>query len=66
MDDHEFELYLLNAIFPLFPDAKDHKGKRVFLKADSGPGRLNIQLLCKCRLLGFILDPGMPNTTAVS
>ena len=45
--DHEFELYLLNAIFPLFPDAKDQKGKRVLLKVDSGPGRLNVQILCK-------------------
>ena len=44
MDDHEFEIYLLNAIFPLFPDAKDQKGKRVLLKVDIGPGRLNVQL----------------------
>ena len=66
MDDHEFELYLLKAIFPLFPDSKDHKGKRVLLKVGSEPGRLNFQLLCKCRLLGFILYPGLPNTKAVS
>ena len=55
MDDNEFELYLLNAIFHIFPDAKYQKGKRVLLKVESGPGRLNFQLLCKCRLLGFIL-----------
>ena len=33
---------------------------------DSGPGRLNVQLLCKFCLLGFILYHGVPNTTAVS
>ena len=63
MDDHEFDL-VHNAIFPLFPYAKDQKWKRVFLKVYSGPGRLDVQLLCKCRLLGFILYPGVPNTMA--
>ena len=66
MDDHEFELYLLNAIFPLFLDSKDQKWKRVLLKVDSGPGRINAQILCKSGLLGFILYPGVLNTTAVS
>ena len=46
-DEHKFDMYLLNAIFPLLPDTKDHKWKRVFLKVDSGPGSLNVQLLCK-------------------
>ena len=44
MDNHEFEMYLLNDIFPLLPDAQDQKGKRVLLKVDSVPGRLNVQL----------------------
>ena len=65
-EDREFELYLLNTIFPLFPDSKDQKENRVLLKVESGPGRLNAQILCKCRLLGFILYPGVPNTMAVS
>ena len=43
MDDNEFELYLLNAVFPLFPDAKYQKGKRVLLKVDSGPVRINFR-----------------------
>ena len=30
IDDHEFELYLLNSIFSLLPDAKDQKRKRFF------------------------------------
>ena len=66
IDDPEFDMYLLNAIFPLFLDAKDQKGKINLLKVDSGIGRLNVQLLCKFRLLEFILYPGVPNTTAVS
>ena len=66
MYDHDFYLYLLNTIFPLLPDAKEQKGKRVFLKVDSGPGRLNDQLLCKLYLLGFIIYPGVPNITDVS
>ena len=66
MDNHEFELYLFKKIFPPFADAKDHKGKRGFLKVYSGPGRLNVQLLCKCHLLGFILCPCVLNKTAVS
>ena len=38
MDDAEFEKYLCNSIFPLYPDARDRKGFRVLLKVDSGPG----------------------------
>ena len=41
-------------------------GKRVLIKVDSGPGRIQADLLARLRLLGFILYPGVPNTTAVS
>ena len=51
---------------PLFPDAKDEDGKRVIIKIDSGPGRANMQLLAKLKLLGIILYPGVPNTTSVT
>jgi hypothetical protein len=37
-----------------------------FLKCESGPGRLNLDLLADLRLDGFILFPGVPNTTAVT
>lgn len=66
MDTEEFEKYIKNSIIPLFPNARDEPGKRVLLKCDSGPGRMNIQLLAYLRLLGFILYPGVPNTTAVT
>ena len=44
---------------------KSEKGKWVIIKVDSGPGRLNKTLLARLRNVGFILYPGMPNTTAV-
>lgn len=66
MDDEEFEKYLMNSIAPLFPNAKDTNGKRVIFKVDSGPGRMNLKLLARLRLLGFILYPCVPNTTHVT
>ncbi len=35
------------------------------MKCDSGPGRLNLELLADLQLDGFILFPGVPNTTVV-
>ena len=66
MDDVEFDDYLSNSLIPLYPGAEDVKGKRVIFKLDSGPGRLGMKLLARLRLLGFMLYPGVPNTTAVS
>ena len=66
MDDEEFEKYVFNSIVPLYPNAEDKPGKRVMIKVDSGPGRMAKRLLARLRLLGFILYPGVPNTTAVS
>ena len=66
MDDEEFAIYLRTSIMPLYPNAAPEKGRWVILKCDSGPGRMNIELLAELRLAGFILFPGVPNTTAVS
>jgi hypothetical protein len=66
MDEEEFAKYLFNSIVPLFPHAKDKPGHRVLLKVDSGPGRMNLNLLAKLRLLGFVLYPCVPNTTHVT
>ena len=41
MDDDEFFEYLQNLIMPLYPDSAPMNGKKVVLKCDSGPGRLN-------------------------
>ena len=66
MDEEEFAKYIQNAIMPLYPNAAPVKGKWVILKCDSGPGRLNLDLLADLRTSGFILFPGIPNTTAVT
>ena len=58
MDDDEF--------VPLYPNAKNKPGQRVIIKVDSGPGRTNLKLLAKLRMLGFILYPCVPNTTHVT
>ena len=66
MDDEEFFEYLQKSIMKLWPDAAPVKGRWVVLKVDSGPGRLNPDLLSFLRFHGFILYPGVPNTTAVT
>jgi hypothetical protein len=65
MDDVEFFEYLQKSIMKLYPDATPVKGKWVVIKCDSGPGRLNPDLLVYLRYHGFLLYPGVPNTTAV-
>jgi hypothetical protein len=50
----------------LYPDAAPVKGRWVVIKCDSGPGQLNPDLLAFLRFHGFILYPGVPNTTAVT
>ena len=66
MDEAELEKYFRNCILPLFPDALDLPGFHAMVKVDSGPGRLNINLLAELHLLGFYLYPSVPNTTAVT
>ncbi len=66
MDDREFVQYVTNSILPLYPETRDRKGHRLLLKCDSGPGRLQVELLAQLRHLGVYLYPGVPNTTAVT
>jgi hypothetical protein len=66
MDTEEFAKYVCNAIMPLYPNASPTKGKWVVIKCDSGPGRLNMDLMADMRTSGFILFPGVPNSTAVT
>ncbi len=47
MDDCEFEQYIPNSILPLYPNMCNRPGKRLLLKCESGPGRLQIELLAK-------------------
>ena len=67
MDSEEFEKYIMNSIVPLYLHARNQRGKRVMLKVDSGPGRMNLNLvLARLRHLGFILYPCVPNATHVT
>lgn len=66
MNDEEFLKYFTTNLTKLYPDAADVPGKRVMLKVDSGPVRLNPELLVKARTYGFLIYPGVPNTTAVT
>ena len=62
----EFQQYFLNNIVTLFSDSNYGNGKRVMVKVDSGPGRLQEDFLDKALTLGFIVYPGVPNNTAVT
>ena len=57
---------LANSILPLYPETRGRKGHRLPLKCNSGPGRLQVELLAQLRFLGVYLYPGVPNTTAVT
>jgi hypothetical protein len=64
MNAEELHKYLSNSILPLYPDIEDRPGKRVILKLDSGPGRMNVEMLASLRLKGLYIVPGVPNTTS--
>ena len=66
MNDNELFEYFKTYIMALFPDADPVKGRWVVVKCNSSPGRLNPTLLACIHFHGFILYPGVPNTTAVT
>jgi hypothetical protein len=63
MNKDEFEEYMKNSLVTLYPKAADVPGRRVLLKADSGPGRKNSELMAYLRVRGFYFIPGLPNST---
>jgi hypothetical protein len=63
MNSVELEKYMKGSILPLFPDVEDVPLKRVVVKVDSGPGRMNIEMLADLKVKGVYLVPGVPNTT---
>ena len=65
MDADAFRDYLQKNILPLYPDAADVPSKRVIIKCDGGPGRLDWATLVDLRLKGFYLYPTVPNATHV-
>ena len=66
MDGEEFKKHVQTNILKLHPDAADVPGKRVMIKVDGGPGRLNSQMLSMLRGRGFHLCSCVPNSTAVT
>ena len=51
---------------PLYPDAQDTPGKIVLIIVDSGPGRLDLDMLATLRARGFYLMAGITNTAHVT
>jgi hypothetical protein len=66
MNAEEFQKYLMNSILPLYPDIGNIPGKRVLLKVDSGPGRMDFEMLAEMKAMGLLLVPGVPNSTHVT
>ena len=64
MDATELQKCMENTILPLYPDVEDVPGKRALLKVDSGPGRMNVDMLAWLRLRGVCMTPGVPNKTS--
>ena len=66
MNSVKLDKYLKNSILPLYPDIADVPGKRVAMKVDSGPGRMNLDMLASLRVQGLYLVPGVPNSTSTT
>jgi len=64
MNAEELNKHFNKNALPLCPAMEDKPGKRVTLKADSGPGRTDLPMLAQMRLKGFYLTPSVPNTAA--
>jgi len=63
MNSVELDKYFKGSILPLYPDIEDVPLKRVIVKVDSGPGRMNVDMLAHLRIRGLYVVPGLPNTT---
>ena len=58
--------YIVQLVQSCFPDAADVPDNRVLVKINSGPGKINRNLLPRLRLRGIVMYPGVSNTTSVS
>ncbi len=65
-DSRVLSQVLRRFITTLFPISADQPGRRVLLKIDGGPGRLDIQSLAELRVLGCYLFPGVQNTMHIT
>jgi len=59
----ELEKCFCNNMLPLYLDIEDKHLKRVIAKLDSGPGRMNADMLAHLRIQGLYAMPGLPNST---
>jgi len=66
MNTVELEKHTNANILPLHPDVEDVPLKRIILKVDSGPGRLNVPMLAALRLKGVHVVARVPNTTSTT
>ena len=65
MDADGFKKIMTTMLTTLYPDMADIPGKRVLVKIDGGPGRLDADMLIGLRAAGVYLYPTVPNATAV-
>jgi len=63
MNSVELYKYFKGSTLPLFPDIEDVPLKRVICKVDSGPGRMNVDMLAHLRVRGLYVVQGLPNST---
>jgi hypothetical protein len=65
MNKNIFRNWMLTQVLPLWPDLADLPGRRVVLKADSGPGRMATEFLAETAVEGMYFFPGLPNATEI-
>lgn len=66
MNSEKFYKYINENIIPLYEDAADVPGKRVIIKCDGGPGRLEYKTLVALKLRGFYLVTALPNSSTIT
>ena len=66
MLDNGLFAYFKNNIAPLYPNAKDVKGRRVMVMVDSRSGRMFIVLVTYAPNLGFMIVPDVPNSITIT
>ena len=60
-----FVEFIENFLVPKYTDAEDIPGKRVIIKADSGPGQFNVNFRTITQSNGFYFFPDLPNGTEI-
>ena len=66
MNTNDLKKLFKNSYLPLYPDIADKPGSRVLSKLDSGPGQKDLEFFVWCRIIGFRIHLGFPNTTSVT